>query len=476
MKRTFIPFSGQPRNALKIQSRRMAIRDFVTAAYKSDGEDAMQVREKLLTDIRAQLAEELQKRGFASKEEIDRAIVERMKPLEGVDLEGLRTHKADKEATAKEVGELRQAMITQGEELKALKEAQKAALPDRKTIAAQIRVALEKDDATKQAWARFKAHESNSFGTDGKGNANIALEGTRAAITMTVGGSTGSSAFVPTPEITPGLVDLARNQPFLENYANTSNTASSRIVWAEKYNPQGNAGFIGEGVVKPLISFEIRTMESYAKKVADKIKVSTEMLDDIDFIAQEIETELRYKIDIQVDASLLTGAGDGTSGATDLKGLTSYVGGYTLTNIQTSTPNDFDAIRAAAAQVVSLNFSPNIVFINTIDGANMDLTKDLQGRPLAMEYKDANGKLYRLTVVETNQIPVGYFLLGDMTRFKIRNYQPFSISYGWVNDDFEKNLVTIIGERRLHAFVAANDTGAFVYDTFAVVKTAITAA
>jgi hypothetical protein len=63
-----------------------------------------------------------------------------------------------------------------------------------------------------------------------------------------------------------------------------------------------------------------------------------------------------------------------------------------------------------------------------------------------------------------------------MSRFKVRNYQPFSIAYGWVNDDFEKNLVTVIGERRLHAFVAANDIGAFVYDTFANIKTAITAA
>lgn len=473
MKRSFIPFSGQPRNALKIQSRRMAIRDFVTAAYKSDGDSALEVREALLKDIRAQLGDELQKRGFASKEEIDKAIVERMKTFEGIDLEGLRTHKADKEAAVKEISELRAAMITQGDELKALKEAQKAALPDRKTIATQIRAAIEKD---KEAFERFRKGESKSFGTDAKGNSNISLEGTRAAITMSVGSSTGSSAFVPNVEMQPGLVDLARNQPFLENYANTSNTNSPRIVWAEKFNPQGNAGFIGEGTVKPLISFEIRTLESYAKKVADKIKVSTEMLDDIEFIAQEIETELRYKIDIATDTSLLSGAGDGSGGATDLKGLTAYVGAYALTSISTTNPNDFDAIRAAIAQVISLNFTPNVVFYNTIDGANMDLVKDNQGRPLAMEYRDANGKLYRLTPVETNQLPVGSFLVGDMTRFKVRNYQPFSVSYGWVNDDFEKNLVTIIGERRLHAFVAANDTGAFVYDTFANVKTAITAA
>lgn len=451
----------------------MAIRDFVCSAYKSDGDDALQVREKLMEDIRKQLAEELQKRGFASKTEIDAAVTERMKTFEGIDLEALRTHKTDKEATTKELGELRQAMEAQGLELRAFKEAAKSNLPDRKTIASQIRAALEKDDATKKAFQDFRERRSMSFGTK-DGMADIRIE-RRAAGTMTVGNSTGGSSFVPAVEIEPGLIDLARNQPFLENYANTTTTSKPRIVFTQKTNPQGNAAFIGEGAVKPLISFEIGTSESYAKKVADKIKVSTEMLDDVDFIAGEIETELQYQVDIAVDTALLSGAGDGSQGATALKGLTAFVGAYALTTVSTTTPNDFDAIRAAIAQVISLNFSPNIVFYNTIDGANMDLVKDTQGRPLAMEYRDPNGKIYRLVAVETNQIPVGSFLVGDMTRFKVRNYQPFSISYGWVNDDFEKNLVTIIGERRLHAYVAGNDTAAFVYDTFANVKTAITA-
>lgn len=490
MEKHFIPFAQYPAknqfnskgHAAKIISRRLHLRDFVTAAYKSDGDkdidddksltdEQKAQKKKLRLEIRSLAEEMIKTGGYLKKEEIEAELVTRMKPFEGVTPDAIRAWNEIKTATEKTIGELREALTAQGLALTALKEKALAELPDRKTIASAIRAAIEKD---KDAWEAFKNRKSNSFGT-AKGDAAIEIGNVRAAITMTVGSSTGTSAFVPNVEVVPGFVDLARNQPFIENYANTSNTTSARIVWAEKYNPQGNAAFIGEGVVKSLISFEIRTMESYAKKVADKIKVSTEMLEDIDFIASEIENELRYKVDMAVDASLLTGAGDASNSATDLKGLTAYIGGFVLTTIATTTPNNFDAIRAAAAQVVSLNFNPSIVFINTIDAANMDLVKDTQGRPLAMQYKDANGKVYRLTVVETNQMPVGSFLLGDMSRFKVRNYQPFAISYGWVNDDFEKNLVTIIGERRLHAFVAANDTGAFVYDTFANVKTAITA-
>lgn len=348
------------------------------------------------------------------------------------------------------------------------------------SIASQLKAYI---DANPEKWMAFKNRETLSFGVskakaaDGKGTeikSSIELTFyTKAAGTMTIGNSTGGSAFVPNVEMVPGLIDLARNQPFIEQYANTSSTSSARIVWTEKTNPQGQAAMLAEGEVKPLISFEIKTNESFAKKVADKIKVSTEMLDDIDFIAGEIENELKYQVDMKVDGQLL--AGDGTGN--NLKGITEYAGGYVLTTIKTPTPNDADAIRAATAQIRSLNFNANYAFVNTIDGANMDLTKNNQGSYIIPPFQSANGLTIKgVQVVETNNIPVGSLLIGDMTKFVVRNYQAFAIHYGWVNDDFEKNLVTILGERRLHAYIADNNVGAFIYDDFDTIKAALTPA
>ena len=332
-----------------------------------------------------------------------------------------------------------------------------------------------------ESWERFRNRETLSFGfkevkvgTKSEKAAAIALN-TKAAGTMLVSTNTNSSAFVPRPVYEGGLIDLVRNRPFLEQFSDTATTTSPRIIYTEKVNPDGEANFIGEGVVKPLIDFEIQTTTVYAKKVADKIKVSTEMLDDIDFMAAEIDNELRYQVDIHTDDELLAGTGDGTESNADLKGLTSFAGGYTLTTVETKDPNNFDAIRACAAQITSLNFSANYAFVNPIDAANMDLEKATDGHYIIPPFKSATGmEVAGIRVVESNQIPVGYLLVGDMTRFKIRNYMPFAISMGWVNDDFEKNLVTIIGERRLTCYVPANHTGAFVYDAFSDIKTAIT--
>lgn len=333
-------------------------------------------------------------------------------------------------------------------------------------------------------WEAFKSRETASFGTQkateiaeggkSKTDHHAGIELTfhgKAAGTMTVTNNTNGSAFVPFVEMVPGLVPIARNQPFIEQYANTSSTSSSRIVWVEKTNPQGQAAMTPEGGLKPLISFEIKTNESTARKVTDKIKVSTEMLDDIDFIAGEIENELKYMVDIKVDNQLLSGDGTGSN----LKGITAYAGGYVLTTIHTTgTPNDADAIRAAITQPISLNFRTNYAFINPIDAANMDLTKNTQGSYIIPPFQSSNGlSIAGVPVVETNQMAIGSLLVGDMTKFVVRNYKAFAIQYGWVNDDFELNLVTIIGERRLHSYIADNNVGAFVYDTFSNIKTAI---
>jgi HK97 family phage major capsid protein len=321
----------------------------------------------------------------------------------------------------------------------------------RKTIAAQLKSAMEKNAEKFEA---FKKGEQKAF--------SLELD-FKAAGTMLISTNTGSSAYIPQPEFVPGYNPLVRNMPFVENYSNVSSTGSARIVWINQINPDGNAALTAEGAVKPLIDFDLQSEVSNAEKYADKIKVSTEMLEDIDFIAAAIENELRYKVDIVVDAALLAD-------------LVAYAPAFTLTTIETTTPGIADAILAAATQVRTFNFLANFAFINPVDWANMMLYKSTTGEytnPIWIS--DNMAVIGGVTVVATNQIPAGDLLIGDMSKFVVRNYKPFTIQYGYVNDDFERNLVTIIGERRIHDYVSANHVNAFVYDTFSNIQTAITA-
>lgn len=271
------------------------------------------------------------------------------------------------------------------------------------------------------------------------------------------------------------VIDLVRNKPTFWNRLSKGRTGLSSFPWVNKSNKQGNAQFIGEGVLKPLASFDLTAEVSNAKKVAEAMKMSTEILYDVEGFQTLVENELRYEVEMAANTASLTGTLSSTSPA----GVTTIASPYTLTSIKTPNPNNSDAVRAAKAQLVSLNFDRDIVaFINPIDAANMDLAKaDNSGVYMLPPFTTADGRVIAgVPVIEDNNIAVGYLLIGDMSKYKILMYQDFFIAWGWENDDFRKNLVTVLGEMRFHQYSSANWAGAFVYDTFANIKTALTPA
>lgn len=457
MKQYHIPFPtpGQHGRAPRINSRSMGLRHFVSAAYRSDGDDGSggddDESKKLLAQIQKQVEGIFQTRGFQDKKAVAEAITEQMKQFDGLDLAGLRTM-ADPDKGIMAIAR------KQGEAIAELEKRMQGEGGGENNLSVRAQV-IKWQEANKEAFAAIKSGQ----------RADLTPLEVRAPITMTTTTSLGSSAYLPNPQIMPGVNDLVRNQPIFRRYFAAGRKASSpTIIWVNKTNKQGNAQFIAEGTLKPLASFELSTETSAAKKVAEAMKVSTEMLQDIDYMESMIETELRYEVEMAVDAAVLTGSGTGAN----LKGVTTYATAYALTTVKTTTPNIADVALAAVTQLKTLNFNPNLIFLNTIDYANMMLTKDSQGR-----YVNAEGiKVALPPIVETNNLPQGKILVVDSSKYQVYPYIGYTVAWGWENDDFRKNLVTAIGEERLHAFMSANNAGAILYDNLSTIKTAITAA
>lgn len=284
--------------------------------------------------------------------------------------------------------------------------------------------------------------------------------------------NSGSSAFLPNAGgIQGSVIDLVRTQPTFWNLLPKGRTNLNPYVWAYKYNKQGNADFIGEGVLKPLASFEIRTETSVAKKVAERMRVSRELLSDIEGMTSMIENELRYEVMKHANDAALTGV----SSSTDPAGVTTVAGAFTLTGLEVKNPNNYDAIRAAVAQLASLNFTSNIVaFVNPVDAAQMDLDKGDDGHYALPPFYTAGGQqVSGVRVISDNNIAKGNLLVGSMDTYKILMVEEFFIEWGYDSDDFSKNLITVIGEMRFHQFFPTNLTGSWVYDAFTDIKTAI---
>lgn len=284
---------------------------------------------------------------------------------------------------------------------------------------------------------------------------------------MTPANTYNSSAYLPKPEFEAGATEIVRVQPTFWDYIKKGRTGSSAYVWVNKKNPSGAAGFIGPGVAKPGISFEIATEISNAKKIAVSEKCATELLEDIEGMASWIEQEISYQLKQKINTTLMTGVSSSTVPA----GIQTISVPYSLTTVSTTNPNHWDAVRACVAQLRSGNLQGAVTaFMNPIDYANMVLTKaQSQGQLFVPAETGA-------TIVEDNNVPVGYLQVALLDYYKVLIYKDFALSFGWENDDFTKNLVTTLGEMRIHQYFSENHTGAFIYDTFANIETAITAA
>lgn len=282
----------------------------------------------------------------------------------------------------------------------------------------------------------------------------------------------GSSAFLPNAGGLQGsVIDFVRNQPTFWDLIPKGRTALNPYAWAYKANKDGNADFIGEGVLKPLASFEILTEQSVAKKVAERMRVSRELLKDVQGFTSMVENELRYEVRKHANDAVLTA----TSSSTDPAGVTTVASAFTLTGLEVKNPNNYDAIRAAAAQLQSLNFTSNIVaFVNPVDAAQMDLDKGTDGHYALPPFYTAGGQqVAGIRVVTDNNIAKGNLLIGSLDTYKILMVEEFRIEWGLDSDDFSKNLMTVIGEMRFHQFFPTSYAGSWIYDSFTDIKTAI---
>jgi HK97 family phage major capsid protein len=287
--------------------------------------------------------------------------------------------------------------------------------------------------------------------------------------------NSGSSVFLPNAGRAPGgVIDLVRTQPTFWDRLTKGSTRLNPLYWVNKSNKQGSADFIGEGVLKPLASIDLTVETSTAKKVAERMRVSQELLHDVEGFQSMIQNELAYEVKKHANDAVLTA----TASSTDPAGVTTLASAFSLTTIEAgSAPTYMDAIRAAIAQLQSLNFNDNIVaFVNPIDAANMDLSKSADdGHYLIPPFVSQSGMLISgVQVVVDNNIAVGFLLIGDMTKYKILMVEEFKIMWGLDMDDFSKNLITVIAEMRFHQYFSANHTGAFIYDSFADIVAAIT--
>jgi HK97 family phage major capsid protein len=296
----------------------------------------------------------------------------------------------------------------------------------------------------------------------------------KAAGTMTIAGNY-SGGTVGLSDLETGLTRIQRRAPFMRQLVNTRGTTSKYVVWIEQANADpGVAGQTAEGTEKTQTDFDLVERSSEVKKTTAYIKVSKEMLADIPFMQGEINGELMELVELKLDEQILLGDGTGNN----LSGIDSVATAFAAGTFALSVPqaNNSDVLRVAISQIANANFSANYILLNPAGAAAMELTKDTNGQytyPVFVNEAGMSVKGIPVPVIENPGVTAGDFYVGDFTKSNLRIREEMNVQVGYVNDDFTKNLVTILCETRACHFVKTNHFGAFVKGDFATAIAAI---
>lgn len=367
---------------------------------------------------------------------------------------------------------IRSILKKQGEDITALKE--KEGEKKVASIRSVLKAAREKVETL------YNGHQAG---------AEIKLD-VRAAVVMTTGNTVTGHDDLPTDLIesfSEGQF-VAKRQPreYVYDLANVTNVAEIEkyITWMEEGDVEGAFAIVAEGGLKPLISASLVRNHSEARKAAGKYVVTEEFTKfykrAYEIIQRIIRQQiLRDKADI-LTVDLLADAAPYTASALD--------GAFPADDV-----TDYHAIAAVAAQIESLNFSPDMLLINPQDKWRIGMAQASDGHfylpNVPIVDPTGNLRILGFIVRTSNKIPVGNFLLGESGLWEIvQEGITVRMGYGMtvtggtsngggnvtdVQGDLDHNRFRVIVEQYFHNYIATNNEGSFVYAEFDTVKAAL---
>lgn len=299
--------------------------------------------------------------------------------------------------------------------------------------------------------------------------------------------STGSGTDVGTPPVVMhnnlGSFNL-RNDSALLGLCTVTSTNSPALSYTEMIPKEGGYAFVAEAGTKPQTDFRWENRFETPYKAAAYEVLSEESVTDVARMESVAREYLQKTHDLHKANAVYFGDGTGNNPS----GATTLARTFVATNLTAVFPsggsNFMDVVNAIITDIYrtqaftdEAHYMPNVVLINPIDFfVQLVGAKDADGLPLYPQAGLFNEvRIGGVVIRPWIKVPVGKIFVGDMTKYNVVNYVPFSIRIGWINDQFITNQFTMVGESRYYAYAKNLDQAAFVYDDIATVQAAIEA-
>lgn len=251
----------------------------------------------------------------------------------------------------------------------------------------------------------------------------------------------------------------APTEPHIRDLLPGGQTTSSVLKFPQRKSLTNNAAMVAEGAAKPQSDFTFEMVTTEVKKIAHYIKASDEILADAPALRSYIDAQLIDGLREVEDAQILKGDGTGQN----LLGLYTVA---TAFNRAKAGDTLLDTLLRAKTQLRLVSRTATGIVLNPEDWETIQLLKGSDSHYIWASVPDGNAqRVWALPVRDSTRLSVGEWLVGDFRRgAQLFDREQSNITVANQNeDDFIKNMVTILAEERL---------ALTIYDRLAFVKNA----
>ncbi|MDB5540533.1 MAG: Major capsid protein Gp5 [Devosia sp.] len=292
-----------------------------------------------------------------------------------------------------------------------------------------------------------------------RGRIDLQAKTTLTSLTTAAGGSVGDA--IQTTRL-PGILPLPQRRMTVRDLLSQGQMDGSTLEYVKETGFTNNAGMVAEGAAKPSSDIQLDLVSTSAKVIAHYMKASRQVLSDISQLRSIIDQRLLYGLAYKEESQLLNGDNTGQNLNGIIPQATAYSAPVSLADL-----NIIDVLRLAMLQAALAEYPASGHVLHPTDWASIETLKDGEGRYIIGNPQGTTTPtLWGLPVVATQSITVRKFLTGA---FKL-GAQVFDrwaarVEVATENeDDFIKNLVTVLAEERVALAVYRPE--AFIYGDF----------
>lgn len=348
--------------------------------------------------------------------------------------------------------------------------------------------AMKNEPSKDEAAKSFVDCLRKALASDKEKNGSFKDSERKRTIEIDTKGIVTTTGRIPMWEREPGISKAPDRQNSLLAVVPAGPMSSDNVSWIERVARTNNGAWVGMLEAGGELALSYEEFNVTAKTFSQFMQVPRQQLDDIDWLASEVQTELMDLLNLDLEKAVLNG--DTATDSKTFDGILKHAVAFDTVNaIKLDSgvkATDFDVCHAVMAQIARAKFQGTHIFVSVNKAYQMGWTRDGNGqydRPAFAAFTPTGIMIDGAMVVATPLISAAEggtgvtddtIVVFDANKLKLYyRTAPFIEIFDQNSDDAVKFAKTVAIFVRATLRMKVNNYPSMVKGTFAAIKTAI---